>query len=85
MTFDESGQGNATIEEKNGQTCSGSASAKIDSESSFSISSTELKCEVKGSYVPNYAVCTVRVDLTTADCMLKCANGQCSAVFERQK
>ena len=86
MTFDESGQGNAIVQEKNGRTCSGSANAKIDSENSFSISSTELACEDKGAYVPTSAVCKVLPNLTTAECVLKCADvsAKCSAVFERQ-
>ena len=85
MTFDESGQGNATLQEKNGQICSGSASAKIDYENSFSISSTELACEDKRAYVPTSAVCKVLPNLTTAECVLKCASvsSECSAVFER--
>jgi hypothetical protein len=85
MTFDESGQGNATVQEKNGQTCSGSANAKIDSENSFSISTTGLACEDKRAYVPTSAVCKVLPNLTTAECVLTCADvsAKCSAVFER--
>jgi hypothetical protein len=84
LTFNEIGQGTATVIEKNGRTCSGSATARIDSDNSFSISSSDLICGDKGSYIPTSAQCKVRTDSSKADCMLKCAAGQCDAVFQRQ-
>ena len=81
--FDEIGQGTATIMEKNGRTCTGSAKAKIDTESSFSIEYSRLDCNNGGAYRNESATCKVRTDSAKADCMLTCTDGKCDTTFQR--
>jgi hypothetical protein len=82
--FDKSGQGTATINEKNGIVCTGSANARINSENTFSLSYSELQCTTGVNYKPASANCRVHDDLSKADCMLTCASGECNTTFQRQ-
>ena len=81
--FDEIGQGTATLTEKNGRSCSGSAQAKIDTENSFSLEYSSLNCNNGGAYRSESANCKVRTDSAKADCMLTCASGKCDTTFQR--
>ena len=82
--FDKSGQGTATIKEKNGRVCNGSANAKINSDSTFSLSYSELSCNNGGDYVSASATFKVSNDSTKADCLLTCAEEKCEATFQRE-
>ena len=82
--FDKSGQGTATVKEKNGRVCNGSANAKINSDNTFSLAYSELSCNNSGSYVSGSATCKVSDDSTKADCLLTCAEGKCEATFQRE-
>jgi hypothetical protein len=81
--FDAIGQGTATVSEKNGRTCTGSAKAKIDTENSFSLEHSRLDCNNGGAYKNASATCNVRTDSVKADCMLTCADGKCETTFQR--
>ena len=82
--FDKNGQGTATIKEKNGRVCNGSANAKINSDNTFSLAYSELSCNNSGSYVSGSATCKVSYDSTKADCLLTCAQEKCKATFQRE-
>lgn len=82
--FDKSGQGTATVKEKNGRVCNGSANAKINSDNTFSLAYSELSCNNSGSYVSGSATCKVSDDSTKADCLLTCAEEKCEATFQRE-
>lgn len=82
--FDKSGQGTATVNEINGNVCTGSANARINSENTFSLSYSSLQCTMFGSYVPSSANCRVHEDVSKADCMLICVTGECDTTFQRQ-
>ena len=82
--FDKSGQGTATVNEKNGNICTGSANAIINSENTFSLSYSQLQCAAGDNYKPASANCRVHDDVSKADCMLTCASGECDTTFQRQ-
>jgi hypothetical protein len=82
--FDKSGQGTATINEKNGNVCTGSANARIISENTFSLSYSQLQCTTGAYYKPGSANCRVHADVSKADCMLTCVSGECDTTFQRQ-
>ena len=82
--FDKNGQGTATVKEKNGRVCNGSANAKINSDDTFSLAYSELSCNNSGSYVSGSATCKVSDDSTKADCQLTCAEEKCEATFQRE-
>jgi hypothetical protein len=82
--FDKSGQGTATINEKNGNVCTGSANARIISENTFSLSYSQLQCTTGAYYKPASANCRVHADVSKADCMLTCVSGECDTTFQRQ-
>ena len=82
--FDKSGQGTATVNEKNGNVCTGSANARINSENTFSLSYSQLQCTTGDSYNPGSANCRVHADVSKADCMLTCVSGECDTTFQRQ-
>ena len=82
--FNKSGQGTATVKEKNGRVCNGSANAKINSDNTFSLAYSELSCNNSGSYVSGSATCKVSDDSTKADCQLTCAEEKCEATFQRE-
>jgi hypothetical protein len=84
FNFDALGQGTATMTEKNGRTCTGSAQAKIDTENSFSLEYSRLNCNNGGAYRNESATCKVRTDSVKADCMLTCVSGECDTTFQRQ-
>ena len=84
FNFDKNGQGTATVQEKNGDACHGTANAQINSENSFSLAYSRLVCVNGGAYVPGSATCTVRSEPTKADCMMTCLDGQCATTFQRQ-
>ena len=87
--FDKSGQGTATIIEKNGSVCTGSANARINSENTFSLSTSLLQCTngagplTQTGYPPNLLNCRVHDDLSKADCIMNCLSGSCAATFRR--
>jgi hypothetical protein len=82
--FDKSGQGTATINEKNGNVCTGSANARIITENTFSLSYSQLQCTTGVYYKPGSANCRVHADVSKADCMLTCVSGECDTTFQRQ-
>jgi len=82
--FDKNGQGTATVKEKNGRVCNGSANAKINSDNTFSLAYSELSCNNSGAYVTGSATCKVSDDSTKADCLLTCAEEKCEATFQRE-
>jgi len=82
--FDKNGQGTATVKEKNGRVCNGSANAKINSDNTFSLAYSELSCNNSGAYVAGSATCKVSDDSTKADCLLTCAEEKCEATFQRE-
>ena len=81
--FDVIGQGTATLTEKNGRTCSGSAQAKIDTENSFSLEYSSLNCNNGGAYRSESATCKVLTNSAKADCMLTCKESKCDTTFQR--
>lgn len=84
FNFDKSGLGSVTLKEKNGNVCNTSAQAKINSESSFSLTYSGLTCKDGTKYPPASAKCKIRNDSAKADCMLSCVSGECNTTFERQ-
>lgn len=82
--FEKSGQGTATINEKNGNVCTGSANARINSENTFSLSYSQIQCTTGASYNQGSANCRVHADVSKADCKLTCVTGECDATFQRQ-
>ena len=82
--FDKNGQGTATVNEKNGNVCTGSANARIISENTFSLSYSQLQCTTGVYYKPASANCRVHADVSKADCMLTCVSGECDTTFQRQ-
>jgi hypothetical protein len=82
--FEKSGQGTATINEKNGNVCTGSANARINSENTFSLSYSQIQCTTGTSYNQGSANCRVHADVSKADCKLTCVTGECDATFQRQ-
>jgi hypothetical protein len=81
--FDEIGQGTATLTEKNGRTCAGSAQAKINTENSFSLEYSRLNCNNGGAYRSESATCKVLTNSAKADCMLTCKESKCDTTFQR--
>jgi hypothetical protein len=84
FSFDARGSGTATILEKGGNVCSGGVSLDIKSANSFNVDMSRLQCKDGTAYNKNFAQCVVRKGNKLADCVMKCQNGSCDAVFERR-
>jgi hypothetical protein len=86
LHFDDKGLGNLTINSKNSKaSCRGGASAKFDSERSFTVSMDACKgSQPNSSYPSDTGSCNLIPNTNKAKCMITCASGPCDATFQRR-
>ena len=87
LKFNGQGAAIASVATASGDFCSAPATAVIDSDKSFTVTTNPLNCQKGGRWTMSkngQIRCNVRPNYIQADCTLVCKDGSCTGIFERK-